>query len=117
MRRPRDGQPGSGEAMIVNHLPALLARKGMSIRELGRQTGITYTTVWALVHGRRASVQLDVLDAVCVALQVQPGDIYGHVGAGAMAAGAPSPRPAPLGGDGSPATGRRPLDDDWRVWD
>jgi putative transcriptional regulator len=103
--------------MIVNHLPALLERRGISIRELGRQTGITYTTVWALVHGRRASVQLDVLDAVCVALQVQPGDIYRHVAVGEMVAGAPAPRPVPIAAAGSPATSRRPPGDDWRVWD
>lgn len=62
--------------MITNHLPAIMAQQGVSIRELSRVTGITYTTIRAMYHGQRRSVQLEVLDAVCEALGVQPGDIY-----------------------------------------
>jgi DNA-binding Xre family transcriptional regulator len=62
--------------MITNLLPRLLSQKGISIRQLARDTGITYTTIWAMVHGERRSVQLEVLDAVCAVLEVQPGDIY-----------------------------------------
>jgi hypothetical protein len=39
-------------------------------------TDITYTTVRAVYHGDRRSVQLDVLDSICLALEIQPGDIY-----------------------------------------
>ena len=39
-------------------------------------TDITYTTVRAVYHGGRRSVQLDVLDSICSALEIQPGDIY-----------------------------------------
>lgn len=39
-------------------------------------TDITYTTVRAVYHGGRRSVQLDVLDSICRALEIQPGDIY-----------------------------------------
>jgi putative transcriptional regulator len=62
--------------MLVNHLPYLMQQKGLSIRELSRQTGITYTTIRAVYHGDRRSVQLDVIDSICRILQVQPGDIY-----------------------------------------
>lgn len=68
--------------MIANLLPQLMDRRGMSIRQLSRETGVTYSTVWALVHGQRRSVQLEVLDAVCAALGVQPGDIYRRVAPG-----------------------------------
>lgn len=62
--------------MIVNLLPAIMRRRDMSIRELSRRTGITYTTIRAVYHSERQSVKLDVLDAICRSLGVQPGEIY-----------------------------------------
>lgn len=62
--------------MIVNKLPQLLLERGLSIRELARKSSITYTTIWAVVHSNRRSVQLGVLDAICQVLDAQPGDIY-----------------------------------------
>ncbi len=62
--------------MIVNRLPQKLAEQGLSIRELARRTGVTYSTIWAVVHGERRSVQLEVLEAICLVLTIQPGDIY-----------------------------------------
>ena len=62
--------------MVINRLPAVMAQKKISIRELSRQTGITYTTIRAVYHGERRSVQYDVLDAICRVLQIQPGDIF-----------------------------------------
>ena len=68
--------------MLVNQLPQIMEQKGVSIRRLSRLTGITYTTIRAMHHGQRRSVQLEVLDAVCEVLEVQPGDIYRHQPAG-----------------------------------
>jgi len=62
--------------MIVNRLPYLMEQKNVSIRQLSRETGITYTTVRAVYHGERRSIQLEVLDAICQVLDIQPGDIY-----------------------------------------
>jgi putative transcriptional regulator len=62
--------------LLVNRLPQILAQKRVSIRQLSKMTGVTYTTVWAMVQGQRRSIQLDVLDAVCEVLGIQPGDIY-----------------------------------------
>ena len=62
--------------MIVNRLPYWMDRKKISIRQLSRRTGITYTTIRAVYHSERRSVQLEVLDAICQVLDIQPGDIY-----------------------------------------
>lgn len=62
--------------MVVNRLPFILSQKGLSIRELSRLTGITYTTIRAVFHGDRRSVQIEVLDSLCRVLDLQPGDIY-----------------------------------------
>ncbi len=62
--------------MVVNRLPFILRQKGLSIRELSRLTGITYTTVRAVYHGDRRSVQIVVMDSICRVMKIQPGDIF-----------------------------------------
>ena len=106
--------------MISNFLPQLLAKKGISIRELARVTGVTYSTIWAMVHGQRRSVQLEVLDAVCEALDVQPGDIFRRVAPGATIPDAlperPAPPPeAPVQPQPRPPSGKD-AGRDWRAW-
>lgn len=68
--------------MIVNRLPDLMAQKGISIRKLSTMTGVTYTTIRAVYHSERRSVQLAVIEAICQALEIQPGDIYLYVPGG-----------------------------------
>jgi len=68
--------------MIVNMLPDLMKQEEVSIRELSRLTGVTYTTIRAVYHGERRSIKLDVLEAICKALELQPGDIYRFVPSG-----------------------------------
>jgi putative transcriptional regulator len=68
--------------VIVNMLPDLLKQNDISIRELSRLTGVTYTTIRAAYHGERSSIKLDVLDAICRTLDLQPGDIYRFVAPG-----------------------------------
>ena len=65
--------------MILNHLPGIMAEKGVSIRRLSQLTNVTYTTIRAIYHSERRSVQLEVLGAICQALDIQPGDIYTSV--------------------------------------
>lgn len=62
--------------MIVNRLPFVLKEQGLSIRELSRRTGITYTTIRAVYHSDRRSVQIEVIDSLCREMGIQPGDIY-----------------------------------------
>ena len=62
--------------MIVNRLPLILKQRGLSIRALSRLTGITYTTIRAVYHSQRRSVQIEVMDALCRVLDIQPADIY-----------------------------------------
>lgn len=62
--------------MIINRLPGIMGRKKVSMRELSRETGITYTIIRDVYHSQRRSVQLEVLDKICRTLDVQPGDIF-----------------------------------------
>ena len=108
--------------MLVNQLPHLMNQRQVSIRQLSRATGITYTTIRAVYHGQRRSVQLEVLDAICEALQVQPGDIFHHVPAAGQAAAkvieaSPAPSPTETGTSPAPAQrGKTGPGGDWRSW-
>ena len=64
---------------LDNRLPEILANRKMSIRELSRETDITYTMIRDAVQGGRQSIKYEVLDAICEVLDVQPGDIYKRI--------------------------------------
>jgi putative transcriptional regulator len=63
------------DVMIENRLSRLLGERRMSIAELGRQTGIPYTSLFELYHGRAKRVDLKTLDRICQALNVPVGAI------------------------------------------
>ena len=65
--------------MIENRLPGLMGQQKVSIRELSRRTGISYTILRDIYHTHRRSIQYDVLNAICRTLEVQPGDIFVYV--------------------------------------
>ncbi|MFN2187249.1 MAG: helix-turn-helix domain-containing protein [Candidatus Promineifilaceae bacterium] len=79
--------------MIVNMLPELMRQRNVSIRELSRLTGVTYTTIRAVHNGERGSIKLDVLDAICRALELQPGDILRYTVPGEPIPSPPSQPP------------------------
>lgn len=68
--------------MIVNRLPHILVDHNMSVLQLSEEIGVAYSTVYGMVKQQRRSVQLDLLDAICRRLGVQPGDIYQYVDEG-----------------------------------
>lgn len=67
---------------LDNRLPEILANRKTSIRELSRETGVTYTMIRDAVQGGRQSIKYEVLDAICQVLDVQPGDIFERVSVG-----------------------------------
>ncbi len=63
------------DTMIVNRLSRILGERRMSVRELQRQTGLAYVTVYNLYSEKSHRVDFETLDKICRALEVQPGDI------------------------------------------
>jgi len=61
--------------MIENRLSRILGERRMSIAELERQTGVPYTSLFELYHGRAKRVDIKTLDRICKALGVDVGDI------------------------------------------
>lgn len=61
--------------MIVVNLDVMLAKRKMSLTELSEQVGITVANLSILKNGRAKAVRFETLDAICRALQCQPGEI------------------------------------------
>ena len=56
-------------------LDVMLARRKMSLTELSQRVGITIANLSILKNGRARAVRFETLDAICRALNCQPGDI------------------------------------------
>ena len=61
-------------AIIVN-LDVMLARRKMRLTELSEKVGITMANLSILKTGKARAVRFSTLDAICKALNCQPGDI------------------------------------------
>ncbi len=61
-------------AIIIN-LDVMLARRKMSVTELTEKVGITMANLSILKNGKAKAIRFSTLDAICQALDCQPGDI------------------------------------------
>lgn len=61
-------------AIIVN-LDVMLAKRKMSSQELADRVGITPANLSILKTGKAKAVRFSTLDAICRALDCQPGDV------------------------------------------
>ena len=53
----------------------MLARRKMRLTELSEAVGITISNLSILKQGKARAIKLSTLDAICQALDCQPGDI------------------------------------------
>ena len=61
--------------MIRINLDVMLARRKLSLTELSERVGITLANLSVLKTGKAKAVRFSTLDALCRALDCQPGDI------------------------------------------
>ncbi len=61
-------------AIIVN-IDVMLARRKMSVTELTEKVGITMANLSILKNERAKAIRFSTLEAICKALDCQPGDI------------------------------------------
>ena len=61
-------------AIIVN-LDIMMARRKMSLNELSEKVGLTLSNLSILKTGKAKAIRFNTLDAICKALNCQPGDI------------------------------------------
>lgn len=61
--------------MIRVDLDVMMARRKMSLTELSARVGITMANLSILKNGHAKAVRMSTLEAICKALDCQPGDI------------------------------------------
>ena len=61
-------------AIIIN-IDVMLAKRKMSVTELTEKVGITMANISVLKNGKAKAVRFSTLEAICQALECQPGDI------------------------------------------
>ncbi len=60
---------------IVINIDVLLAKRKMSVTELTEKVGITMANISILKNGKARAIRFSTLEAICKALDCQPGDI------------------------------------------
>ena len=61
-------------AILVN-LDLMMVKRKMSLTELSEKVGVTLANLSILKTGKARAIRFSTLDAVCRALDCQPGDI------------------------------------------
>ena len=61
--------------MLIVNLDVMLAKRKMSVTELSERVGITMANISILKNGKAKAIRFSTLDAICRALNCQPGDI------------------------------------------
>ncbi len=65
---------------ITVTLDKVLADRGMSLTELSDKVGITMANLSILKTGKARAVRFTTLEAICAALDCQPGDLLSFEG-------------------------------------
>jgi putative transcriptional regulator len=61
--------------MIIVNIDVMLARRKMRVTELADKVGITIANLSILKNGKARAIRFSTLEAICNALDCQPGDI------------------------------------------
>jgi XRE family transcriptional regulator len=60
---------------ILVNLDVMMAKRKMGLTELSEKVGITLANLSILKNNRARAIRFSTLDAICKALDCQPGDI------------------------------------------
>jgi len=61
--------------MIIINLDVMLAKRKMSLTQLSQEVGVTMANLSILKNGKAKAMRFSTLEAICQALECQPGDI------------------------------------------
>jgi putative transcriptional regulator len=64
---------------IIVNLDVMMAKRKMSLNELSEKVDITLSNLSILKTGKAKAVRFSTLEAICKALNCQPGDILEFV--------------------------------------
>jgi putative transcriptional regulator len=64
---------------IIVNLDVMMAKRKMSLNELSEKVNLTLANLSILKTGKAKAVRFSTLEAICKALECQPGDILEFV--------------------------------------
>ncbi|MBE6778068.1 MAG: helix-turn-helix transcriptional regulator [Ruminococcaceae bacterium] len=64
---------------IMINLDVMMAKRKIGLTELSDKVGITLANLSILKNNRARAIRFTTLDAICKALDCQPGDIIEHI--------------------------------------
>ena len=64
---------------IIVNLDVVLAKRKMSLSQLSEQVGVTLANLSVLKTNKAKAVRFSTLEAICKALDCQPGDILDYI--------------------------------------
>ncbi len=69
---------------IIVNLDVMMAKRKMSLNELSAKVDLTLSNLSILKTGKAKAIRFSTLEAICEALNCQPGDILEFVDDGTM---------------------------------
>ena len=63
---------------IIVNLDVMMAKRKISLNELSEKVELTLSNLSILKTGKAKAIRFSTLDAICKALDCQPGDILEH---------------------------------------
>jgi putative transcriptional regulator len=60
---------------IIVNLDVMMAKRKISLNELSERVGLTLSNLSRLKTGKAKAIRFSTLEAICKALECQPGDI------------------------------------------
>ena len=64
---------------IIVNLDVMMARRKISLNELSERVDLTLSNLSILKTGKAKAIRFSTLDAICKALDCQPGDILEYL--------------------------------------
>jgi len=64
---------------IIVNLDVMMAKRKISLNELSERVDLTLSNLSILKTGKAKAIRFSTLDAICKALDCQPGDILEYV--------------------------------------
>jgi len=64
---------------IIVNLDVMMAKRKMSLNELSEKVDLTLANLSILKTGKAKAIRFSTLEAICKALDCQPGDLLEHI--------------------------------------
>ncbi len=64
---------------IIVNLDVMLAKRKLKLKELSEKVGVSTVNLSILKQGKVKAIRFSTLNAICLALNCQPGDILEYV--------------------------------------